>query len=760
MTYEHKVINEKRSFTEYTVSSPTQSFVIGFELYEDEQNIHVTLNNTPIADLGYTFVVINSLTIEVTPAIPSGVLRIQRETDIDDNKHKFSAGAIFNALSMDENFEQIRQSQQETRDGFVNLSNRVVPLVDGLEEALDQAATASQAAQEAATAAEEAAQTTRSASQIIDASGETQQQVNYAGGSKWHSRIGGYKQGECAVLTNGDIVKSTVNDNTNDPNVEVAGWLRIGSVGEVESISELLSILNPKNGSRVYVKSYHAGLNKGGKSYIFDSSKSSINDGGLCINGWRAEYRDRYTIEDFGGVCDFNLDTNTGYDNAEAIKLSLAALDYALFTANAGTSEPIVLKSGQSLFRTNTDDYVAKTTNATGSGSNLAPNRSGVSDSYSVDAGIILTHEDNQYTTDVNIEIDIIHTSLSPNSIGIYAPRFYFCNFINKVYRYGTTVKTFDGYKSRVAVQAIATGTGFKWENDGSGYITGTTIDFSDSWVAFDTRYQTPVTGFDLYQLWYSTATNLAVDNGTNGITAYKFSNCKSLEFTGGAENNKGCLIDCLNSSVTFDGFKTAAHTGDNDPSNATIKAVSSTLNMNNSNFSATIGASGMRDIICSGSDITFSNTPSKPNGAGGDVVSNGGSVSEHGGLAYKIKLREGVFQIRDHTTQKRNITLTGYNGIFKVIQSTPLFLRLSITVSSNSGSIHKEIDILYLNSTTRDVKIVSTSTVGTISDFSLDFDGFGNVFLVTSGATSARFSIDCKDTYIQGEGGNFLDIY
>lgn len=178
MTYEHKLINEKRSFTEYTISSPTQSFAIGFELYEDEQNIHVTLNNTPIEDLGYTFAVINSLTVEVTPAIPSGVLRIQRETDIDENKHKFSAGAIFNALSMDENFEQIRQSQQEVRDGFGNLVERVVPLVDGLEEALEQASVASQAAQDAATAAEEAAQVTRSASQVIDSSGLTQQELN------------------------------------------------------------------------------------------------------------------------------------------------------------------------------------------------------------------------------------------------------------------------------------------------------------------------------------------------------------------------------------------------------------------------------------------------------------------------------------------------------------------------------------------------------------------------------------------------------
>lgn len=595
---------------------------------------------------------------------------------------------------------------------------------------------------------------------VIDASGETQQQVNYNGGSKWHSRVGGYLKNERVVLTNCGIVKSTIDGNTNDPNSNMMGWLNIGNTGEVESIADLLAIQNPKNGSHVYVKSYRAGLNKGGKSYVFDSSKSSVNDGGLCINGWVAEYKERYTIEDFGGICDFNLDLNTGHDNWEAIEKSLAALDYALFTAPTGTSKPIIMKSGQSLLRTNTDDYVAKTTNDLGAGSNLAPNRSGVSDSYAVDAGVILKHADNQYTTNVKIDIDIIHTAPTPTSIGIYAPRFYFCNFVNKVFRFGTSVKSFDGFKSRVGVQAIAPAIGFQWAADGSGNMTGTTVDFSDSWVAFDENYQTPVTGFDLYQLWYSTATNLSVDNGTSGITAYKFSNCKSIEFTGGAENNKGCLIDCLNSSVTFDGFKTAAHTGDSNASNATIKAVGSILNMANSTFDPTTGATGMKDIICDGSNIDFSKLQSKPSGAGGEVISNNGSILEQSGPTSKVKIGDSVFQVRDCITQKKSVALTGYNGIFKVTQSTPLFLRLSITVSSASGSMHKEIDILYLNGTTRDVKIVSTSTVGTIADFSLDFDVNGNVFLVSSGATSARFSIDCKDTYIQGESGNFIDVY
>jgi len=59
---------------------------------------------------------------------------------------------------------------------------------------------------------------------LVDASGESQQQVNYNGGSKWHYRDGGYQENERAVLDNGDIVKSAVDGNTNDPNVDATGW--------------------------------------------------------------------------------------------------------------------------------------------------------------------------------------------------------------------------------------------------------------------------------------------------------------------------------------------------------------------------------------------------------------------------------------------------------------------------------------------------------------------------------------------------------
>lgn len=65
------------------------------------------------------------------------------------------------------------------------------------------------------------------AANVADASGETQQQVNYSGGSKWHSRVGGYQENERVVLTNGDIAKSTIDGNTTNPNINPAGWLNI-----------------------------------------------------------------------------------------------------------------------------------------------------------------------------------------------------------------------------------------------------------------------------------------------------------------------------------------------------------------------------------------------------------------------------------------------------------------------------------------------------------------------------------------------------
>ena len=121
------MINNKRSYTEYNITNPTTDFAIGFENYGvgAKDIIEVTLNGVLVESLGHTVRLKNAQVLEVTPAIEAGTVRLQRVTGIDSPFHKFTAGALFTAKSMDENFEQIRHSQQEVNDGFIVSSNKV-----------------------------------------------------------------------------------------------------------------------------------------------------------------------------------------------------------------------------------------------------------------------------------------------------------------------------------------------------------------------------------------------------------------------------------------------------------------------------------------------------------------------------------------------------------------------------------------------------------------------------------------------------------
>lgn len=68
---------------------------------------------------------------------------------------------------------------------------------------------------------------------VSDASGDVQQTVNLKGAAIWYARQGGYSTGDTARLANGDIVKSTIDGNTNDPNEDMTGW-----VNPIKNLSE------------------------------------------------------------------------------------------------------------------------------------------------------------------------------------------------------------------------------------------------------------------------------------------------------------------------------------------------------------------------------------------------------------------------------------------------------------------------------------------------------------------------------------------
>ncbi|UAW10085.1 tailspike protein [Acinetobacter phage APK20] len=152
-------MNTLRSFTETVVTAPTDTFPISFEFDEKYDVVHVYVDGKVAEDEGYNVTLVNPVTLKLTPAVPEGVVRIERETDIDKMRYIFDAGALFIDQNVDADFKQLVHSQQEVRDGFIKLRGDVLPLVAGLEEALQQAKEASDAAQEAADAAEAAANT-------------------------------------------------------------------------------------------------------------------------------------------------------------------------------------------------------------------------------------------------------------------------------------------------------------------------------------------------------------------------------------------------------------------------------------------------------------------------------------------------------------------------------------------------------------------------------------------------------------------------
>jgi len=308
-------INEERSYTEYNVEVPTTDFPIGFDILDDGIDVvAVTLNDVDPTTLGYTVIQVNNTTYRFAPAVPSGVVRLTRITDIDQMAHVFTEGAIFISENMDGNFKQIRHAQQEVRDEFNKLSTDTNEIIDTLQ-------VVGEAAQDAAAAAEAAAELANDAAAAVNDKVSYSDLDNAVSPIKDYTALPykplkSYKLYERVQLENGDIVRSTVANNTVDPNVDMTGWVSSGNILRVSHISKMLSIINPQEGSLVKVDSYHApnfGLLmpfSGGGEFIYDSSKSLINDGGLIINGWiRVWDGARVQVDFFGADPDGVLDS-------------------------------------------------------------------------------------------------------------------------------------------------------------------------------------------------------------------------------------------------------------------------------------------------------------------------------------------------------------------------------------------------------------------------------------------------------------------
>lgn len=426
------------------------------------------------------------------------------------------------------------------------------------------------------------------ASKISSDGGQNQQEINDFGGAKWYAKVGGYKLGATVKLENGDIVKSTIPNNTNDPNVDMTGWeldTIKNAVTTVATIADMLAITNAKDGTCVYVESFRGGWavenpyigSKGGDHFLFVSSRSSENDGISIFDGWARLNIKEVTPEMAGAYANFVTDDEIPIVKAQELARKLKVP--LKLTGRYAKSKPFVCLSWDVVEGTsNRQTRIRKIgTFTSGLAARQAPEKAvGVMDDYDVDACLIFYPWDNAYATNIkfkDVYFDHGEWGVDPTSgYGFYAPRHAVCNtenldFTNVVVAFYTKVFWNNSHKRFGSVSGVNLDNSKSGDTamvvyDGEGQYTGT------SNICEHFLFNNFKRGYDIQNLQTSTFTacygeNISDANGVNETQTFRFVNPHDITLNGcGQESSYGTPLYILaqsgvpNCSIVLNGFQ------------------------------------------------------------------------------------------------------------------------------------------------------------------------------------------------------------
>ena len=139
-------------------------------------------------------------------------------------------------------------------------------------------------------------------------------------------KLQNYAVGQRVTLSTGEIVENLVPNNSVNPSTDMLGWVKVNSADQifdasglsqqnwnngVNTIEDMLTIQEPKNGNRVHVNGMRGG------DFIYDASKSAVNDNGTIFNGWVRQYTGEVYVDWFGadvtGAVDCSAAVNQAY---------------------------------------------------------------------------------------------------------------------------------------------------------------------------------------------------------------------------------------------------------------------------------------------------------------------------------------------------------------------------------------------------------------------------------------------------------------